>query len=478
MTGLLRTLRFRLAAWCALVLLAVVLGAGGLLYGTVRLQLQRHHDDDLREAAASVTRILSEEADCERLTDAQRTRLDRIGHQVLFREVEGHRRVLYRSPEGPVVAVPAGAGAPVRPPDQPRFDTQGDSPTSLRTYSEAYRARSGRRGTIHVAGSVGDIVAPLRSMRLGLLLMTPLAVLASAIGGYWLAGRALAPVDHVTRLAREIEASNLSRRLPAARAPDEIGRLVATFNQMIARLEGSFEGMKRFTADASHELRGPLATMRGSIDVALARTRQGPDYREVLRSLGEDVDRLRSIVEDLLVLARADAGRMALDRSPVRLDVVAKEVVESFLPAAQEAGLGLSAECRHPVVVHGDERWLRQLVVNLVDNAAKFSSEVREPGSGWIKVEVDGTVKAVTLTVTDSGPGIPDEALDRIFERFYRADTARTYRGADGFGLGLSIAAWIVEAHAGTIAARNLEGGGSRFTVALPPMPEASSQPE
>lgn len=473
---MIHTLRFRLAAWCALVLALVLAAFGALLYGTVRYQLVRHHDAQLDHAAQSVEQILSEQPDCEQLTAEQQQRLDRIGPLVLFHEVEGAGRVFYRSPVASSLPIAVDQHAVARAGSGGWFETVSSGRAPLRIYSKPYRARSGRRGLIHVGQELGDVVAPLASLRMTLLLMAPLAMLVSAIGGYWLAGRALSPVDEVTRLAREIEASSLSRRLPAPKAQDEIGRLVDTFNQMIGRLESSFESMKRFTADASHELRGPLATMRGTIDVTLARERAAAEYGRVLESLGEDVDRLRSIVEDLLVLARADAGRIALEKSPVRLDILASEVAESFAAAASESGLSLSAGCGRPVLVLGDERWLRQLVFNIVENAVKFAAaSIPRSGTPGIRLEVAAANGRATLSVSDSGPGVPEEALGLIFERFYRADTARTYRGPEGSGLGLSIAAWIVDAHEGTIRAENPPEGGSRFTVTLAAMASEAS---
>ena len=252
------------------------------------------------------------------------------------------------------------------------------------------------------------------------------------------------------------------------RARDEIGRLVETFNQMIARLEASFDAMKRFTADASHELRGPLATMRGAIDIVLAQPRDAEEYRRVLASVGEDVDRLRSIAEDLLVLARADSGRIRVERLPVRLDVVASELAESFAAAANLQGRSLAVRCDEPVVLLGDERWLHQLVFNLLDNAVKFSNPGSEDGSAQVTIEVRRAEGVARLEITNPGPGIPPEALDHMFERFYRADGARPYRGAEGFGLGLAIASWIVEAHGGTIAARNRTEGGVAVSVTFP----------
>ena len=343
--------RFRLTSWYALTLSLVLAVFGGLLYGVVRYQLIHHHDAELVDAAGAIVRILSEQEDCEHLSDSQRKRLDQVGHVVLFHEVEGEGRVFYRSPDASALPAPMEQYARSRTGDASWFETIASPKRPLRMYSAPYRSRAGRRGVIHVIHRLGDVPAPLANLRIALLLMAPLAVLLSAGAGWWLAGRALAPVDQVTRAAREIEASSLSRRLPAPKGQDEITRLVATFNQMIARLEASFDGMKRFTADAAHELRSPLATMRGAIDVALARPRDACEYRDVLASVGEDVDRLRSIAEDLLVLARADAGRLTLEKSPVHLDVAVGEVVESFQPLAASRGVSLSARSSGPIIL-------------------------------------------------------------------------------------------------------------------------------
>lgn len=468
MKGLPQTLRFRLATWYGVALSLVLALFGALIYGLVRYQLMRHHDADLVQSAAGVALVLADESGEDGLSELQRDELTLSGNPLVVHGAESAADVLYQSPmAAPFLDAierdnPAGLPAGW-------FHTVPERGGPLRVYSRGFRSPSGRQLVIHVAHSLGDVPAPLASLRFSLLLMAPLAVLLSAAGGYWLAGRALAPVDEVTRAAREIEASRLSRRLPAPRVYDEIGRLVETFNQMIARLEASFEAMKRFTADASHELRSPLATMRGAIDVALSRPRDAADYRDVLASVGEDVDRLRSIAEDLLMLARADAGGIKLERSPVRLDLIASEVTESFRPAADEKRVSVCAACPTPVVVSGDERWLRQLVVNLLDNAVKFSAAARpEPGSASVKVEVHADHGRAELSVADSGPGVPDEAMDRIFERFFRADDARSHHGTEGSGLGLAIAAWIVGAHAGQIAARNQADGGSVFSVSLP----------
>lgn len=468
------SLRARLTFWYALALALVLSVFGGLLYGVVRYQLIRHHDGDLETAAAKVARVLSQQEDCDQLQPAQIAELDRVGRLVLFHEIEGQGRVFYRSRA--LDAVAAGL-EPVLTAGMERssFDTLPLERRPLRVYSEPYRSRAGRRGVIHVVEPLGDVPAPLASLRFALLVMTPLAVLLSAAVGSWLAARALAPVDEVTRLAREIEADRLGRRLPVPPTDDEIGRLIGTINQMIARLERSFDAMKRFTADASHELRGPLATMRSVIDVALARPRERADYEAFLASLGEDVERLRSVTEDLLVLARADAGRITIARHVVRLDTLAAEIAESLKPAAAAAGVALSAHCDVAVVVQGDEAWLRQLALNLLDNAVKFSGPAAgRRDSASVSISVWSRQGEAFLRVEDSGPGIPPESLARVFERFYRADGARTYQRGQGCGLGLAIAAWIADVHEAKIVATNRAPGGSVFTVTFP---EAAASP-
>lgn len=457
--------RARLAVAYAASLTLLLSAFGGVLYAVVHHQLYRHHDESLAAAATAVRGVLSEHEDCAHLTPSQTQALDAIGRLVLVHEAEGEARVFYRSPDTARVELPVESLASGILPVTGGFRTFTAASGPFRVYSEPYVSRAGRRGVIRVAQDLGDIVEPLKTMRFAFFLMAPLTIVLSVVGGYWLAGKALDPVDQITRLAREISAEQLGRRIPDSGMRDELGRLVATLNQMIARLESSFAGMKRFTADASHELRGPLSTMRSAIDVSLAQPRDADEYRAVLRSVGEDVDRLRSITEELLVLARADAGRVRIDRDAVRLDVVASEIAESFRESAAGSHVAIQVLAPAPVVVSGDERWLRHLVSNLVDNAVKFSTPPDGSRPARVVIGVSRTESDARLVVTDDGPGIPDDALAHVFERFYRVEGARPYAQVSGFGLGLSIAAWIVSAHGGVIEARNRPEGGSEFEV-------------
>jgi heavy metal sensor kinase len=333
-----------------------------------------------------------------------------------------------------------------------------------RILSQPYEARSGRRGVIRLMEDLGEVQDTLKNLRIAMLLLIPAGICLSALGGFWVSGRALAPVDRINRMAREIEASKLNQRLPHPGVADEIGRLVDTLNHMIERLEGSFQAMKRFTADASHELRNPLATMRNTIDVVLEQPRTVDEQREAMESLGEDVNRLRRIVEDLLLLARADSGRLVMEREPVDLGNLVQALAETYQSQAEELGVALDVHVPAQADVAGDERWLYQLVGNLIMNALKFT-----PNGGKVELEVLSRGDAVRLTVRDTGPGVPETSLERIFERFYQVDLSRTRTQKPGSGLGLAIAAWIVESHGGRIFAANYPEGGAIFTVELPP---------
>jgi heavy metal sensor kinase len=459
-----RTLRFRLTVWYGVVLTAVLGAFGVLVYQTTRHRMLQHQDEPLREMAAAVVHILNEHEDCHDLTPEQLRTLDQLGHLVLVHEVEGERQVFYQSPEMKVNALAPAVGAlGWEAVPAPRFVTIEQNGMPWRVLSLPYHSRSGRPGIVRLMENLSDIELTLRNLRLALFLMTPAGLLLTAIGGYWIAGKALAPVDRIARQAHEIEASQLHQRLPHPGVDDEIGRLVDTLNRMIERLERSFEAMKRFTADASHELRSPLTTLRSTIDVLLDQPRTVEEHRAGLESLGEEVDRLHRIVEDLLLLAQADSGRLAMAREAVDLGALVAAIAETFEPRADEKGLALRVHAPGRAEILGDERWLTQVVVNLLDNAVKFT-----PKGGAVDLAVESSGSDVRLAVSDTGPGIPEGDLARVFERFYQSDPSRTRARTAGAGLGLSIAAWIVESHGGRITAQNGPKGGDCLEVRLP----------
>jgi heavy metal sensor kinase len=458
------TLRARLTLWFSATLALLVLLSGMLMYWIVSHRLSQHHDGMLLDKAAQVQFILKDQEDCAVLSSEQLAAMDHLGQIALLHEFNGQHQVYYASPEmktsrlAPTVGAMGWQDAPA-----PALVTVDYRGANWRILSEPYQARSGRRGVIRLMEPLGEVQETLRHLRFAILLLIPVGVLCSAVGGYWLSGRALAPMDRIATRAREIEASRLDQRLPHPGVNDEVGRLVDTLNHMIGRLEGAFLAMRQFTADASHELRNPLATIRSTIDVLSEQPRSPGEHQAALEAIGMDVDRLSDIVEDLLFLARADHGHVILEREPVRLDRLALAMAGTYQAKAKELGVGLALDAPTPATVEGDERWLHQLVANLVDNALKFT-----PSGGAVQVAVLPGENGVRLSVRDTGPGIPEESLERVFDRFYQVDPSRTRTQKSGSGLGLAIAAWIVAEHGGRITAANHPEGGAVFTVELP----------
>ncbi len=287
-----------------------------------------------------------------------------------------------------------------------------------------------------------------------------LFVLAAVGGSFWLVQRAVSPVAAGIAAAQQLNPDDLSTRLPRTGAGDEVDRLAATINELLERLSRYHERAVRFTADASHELRGPLAAMRAAVEVTLQQPRPADEYREALGSLGEQCQRLTDLVNKLLLLARADTGQIELQHEEVDLDSVVAEAVDTYRPLAEEKRIGVEWQSRGSVACQGDRMRLQQLVMNLLDNAIKFNS----PG-GTVKVALAAERASARLTVEDDGIGISPDHLGQVFERFFQADESRS---GSGGGLGLSICRWVAGAHGGSIDVASQPGRGTCFTVTLP----------
>jgi heavy metal sensor kinase len=320
--------------------------------------------------------------------------------------------------------------------------------------------------TVRVAYAEEQIRRDLASFLLILAVGLPLAVIAASLAGYWLAGHALAPVARMTEEARAITADHLDARLPVPTAMDELGQLATTFNDLFARLERSFEQMRRFTADASHELRTPLTVIRSVGEVGLREPHSEAEYRDTIGTMLEEVERLTLLTTTLLELTRAEGGRVSLKREPLDLRDLARDAAAFIAVLAEEAGVRLELDLPAAVVlVTGDWTTLRQATINLVDNAIKHS-----PHGACVTLGCTLQAGRATLSVQDRGEGIPADQLSRVFDRFYRVDAARSRSGgrrAGGFGLGLAIANWAVQAHGGRIEVESVRGQGSVFRIVL-----------
>jgi heavy metal sensor kinase len=315
---------------------------------------------------------------------------------------------------------------------------------------------------LQVGASLAAVDSALGRYRNLLLWRIPPALLVAALAAWWMAGIALAPLSRVAAAAGTIDVMSLSRRLPLRGAGDELDDVAQAFNETLMRLEQAVEEMRQFSAALAHELRTPLAALRGEIELALRRTGLDDQQRSAFGSQLEELDRLKRLIDQILTLARAEAGQIPLSFAPVDLSELGLALIEQLEPVAQARGIDLHCDRAGPAVVEGDAGWLRRLVLNLLDNALKFTGE-----GGHVALRLTNVKDEVRMDVEDTGIGMTPEVTARIFDRFFRADPARSST-FDGAGLGLSLVKWIAERHHGRVAVDSTTGTGSTFTVWLP----------
>jgi heavy metal sensor kinase len=464
--GRLRPIRVRLTLWYVLLLGAVLVLFGGALYLALHITLVGDLDGVLANGTSLLIDSLQVDAQGELLagpgeplgwSDPRQGEhlwrvLDRAGRVV----ARGGGQELGELPADPAVIVQALAGRDL-------FQTVcvGDEPIRLYT---APVIQGGRVvGAVQQGISMDDTLRILAAFRWTLALALPATLALASGGGLFLAGRALRPVDQITRAAQTIGAHGLSQRLNLDLPDDELGRLASTFDAMIARLDDAFHRQRRFTADASHELRTPLTVIKGDVSLALGRPRDAETYRQILVEVDEEVDHMGRLVDRLLALARADADGLSLQRRWTDLTALLADLVEQARPMAEGKGLDLVAQIAPTLTATVDPDAVTQIVLNLLDNAIKYTPAGRVRLSAH-RASPGGKVR---ISISDGGPGIPAEHLPHIFDRFYRVDRARS-RELGGAGLGLAIARELAQAHGGEITVHSVPGEGSTFTVHLP----------
>jgi heavy metal sensor kinase len=452
-----RSIRARLTGWYALVLTVMLIVYATATYVAVRHEFLEQLDSQLHDDFETAEGLLTWMPDG-RVAWIGDRHLDPDDDEVriVYEIWSSSGEQIHRS--GTTAALPAVAleSAGVRY----RYETVAASAERWRTLT-ATTSIGGHAVVLRVSRSEERLRGQLREILVVLVLGLPLVVALAGVGGFVLARRALAPIDRLASDAQRITAERLHERLTAPNQTDEIGRLTNVINDTFARLEASFDQLRRFTADASHELRTPLAVVRGLGEAAVAQRRSPEDYEEAIGSMLEEIDRMTNLVDTLLRLSRGDADTIRLSRGPVDLGQLAREVAGSLGILAEERDQRLTLDISDGVVVSADRLVLREALTNVLDNAIKYS-----PAGSTIRIHVDGGPERATLTVADEGAGIAPEHRDRIFDRFYRIDEARS-REMGGAGLGLAIAKWAVEANGGQIA---LEPAviGSVFRISLP----------
>jgi heavy metal sensor kinase len=374
-------------------------------------------------------------------------------------------------PDGSLVQLREASGALLLPsPKQPVLPPAASGqtmPYTERVDGRQFRVAGARlesAGSVYdaqVAVSLAEIVGVMQDFRHLLLWMIPGVMIVACFGGYWLSSRALRPVDEITTVARSIGVQNLSQRLAVPRTGDELQRMAQTWNDVLERLDIAVRRIRQFTSDASHELRTPLALIRATAELALRRERDPEEYRTSLRQIEHEAGHMTALTESLLTLARADAGGLGMTLQSTDLNDLVHSVVEQNAALAGEKGVTLRAvPAEQPALAAADASGVRRILLILVDNALKHT-----PAGGTVTVSAAAGAGNSTLSVEDTGDGIPAAALPYIFERFYRADPARA-SGA-GFGLGLSIAQAIAQAHGSAIAVSSTPGAGARFSLPL-----------
>jgi len=327
-----------------------------------------------------------------------------------------------------------------------------------------YHPVQGRRVLIRLAYSTEPLKLRLIELQLALILVLPLALIAAGFAGYRVAGKALNPITAMANLTEQITATRLSSRIPVENPDDELGRMARVLNDLLERLEGAFQKLQRFTSDVSHELRTPLTSMRSVGEVGLQHSHGDAEYKDIIGSMLEEVARLTSMIDTLLTIAHADSGSINLNRTAFPIMELVEESVGVVGVLAEEKKQTISVSGDGALSVYADRGFLRMAVINLLDNAVKYS-----PAGSAIRIllEPTGEERFVKIAIADEGPGISIADAGRVFDRFYRVDEGRT-REEGGAGLGLSIAKWAVEAHGGDLLLDSEPGKGSSFTIRLP----------
>ncbi len=460
-----KSVQFVLAFWYSVLLLVAFTLFGWSVYVYLEHLLASRLDQNLSEEVDWIAQIV----DIERSRLNDRSSLDSLSEDIEDR-ITDH---FAASPRNYIVMLTTTEGGILY-----ESDDRGElilSSVQLRTTERVvrtlhvppegmFRVASRRVDpfVINVGYTEGATQAVLRNLVSIFGVLAPVVLFVAFSGGWLMAGMILRPIRQISSMANRITVQNLNERIPERKVDDELGTLITTMNGMISRLQASFEEMRQFSMNVAHELKTPLTIMKGESELALARSLSREEMQELITTYLEETVRMSHIIDDLLTLAKADAGQIAVQREPVQLDAIIRDLYEDAIVLAAPKAIAVELAKAESAVVAGDAARLRQLFRILLSNAVQYSD-----AGGYIRITCERKDNLVFASIEDTGIGIPPESLDKIFRRFYRVDQART-RVKGGSGLGLSLARWIAESHGGTITVISELGKGSKFTVQFP----------
>lgn len=454
------TLRFRIVFWITLVVVIMVVGLNTGVREIEHRTLRAGYDDYLSDTVEQIGGLVASTPTSNKtqLVDLLKDKAKDNEYRSLFLQLFDDKQTLIWGSANATVLIPP--------------------PTFTDSYNGPFNGRRHRILEKRLRNDAGEVVylrcgflqlalqEDIDLINRNILLASIFLVLLAPMGGYIISWRATRPISQIIQTAAHLEPSNLSERLPIRGAGDEIDQLSQTINSMLDRLAAFITQNRDFLANAAHELRSPLAAIRSSVEVGLNQSRSTEEYAAILSDVMEEITRLAALVNRLLTLAEADAGRLAGRNQVTRLEKLVNEAVLMFDAVAESRGVKLTTGKLEPALVTGGDSNLRQLIRNLIDNAIKYN---RDNGEVIVELQTDARKKRAILLVRDTGIGIDDEVLPRIFERFYRADKARSReQERGGYGLGLSICKTIVDALHGEMTVSSEKGKGSTFTVSLP----------